>query len=302
MYCIQVLLSTFNGEKYIRTQLDSILRQKEVSIHCMIRDDGSIDNTFEILSEYNKQYENIELIKGENIGYGPSFMDLIRRSGDCDYYAFSDQDDVWEPQKLISAIDKLKSHTGNTPIMYFSNCTIVDDNLKEIGMLHNKRDIIPSKKISALLQGFAPGCTMVFNTRSRDLIKMYRPQQIYAHDFWIPLLHIYLGKIIYDHDAHILYRQHENNVFGRNRSLLKLARIKLRFIRHQPNYYSRLAKDLIAGYGDLLDSSDLPQLMEISGYKNTIAKRFKLLVNKDVKRNTLRGTLILKILILSSRF
>lgn len=90
-----VLMSTYNGEKYLKEQIDSILNQVKVEVFLMIRDDGSSDNTIAILKEYERQNRNIKIIKGKNIGVGNSFMQLLYNSAEAEYYAFADQDDVW---------------------------------------------------------------------------------------------------------------------------------------------------------------------------------------------------------------
>jgi len=299
---VQVLLSTYNGEQFIQQQLDSLFNQTDVEVFCLVRDDGSSDNTMNILLENQEKYKNIKIISGKHIGYKASFFELIKISGEYDYYAFSDQDDVWESFKLIKAIEKIDRTNKGRPVMYFSNATVVDENLKKLGRLHSSRDIIPSEKTMALVQGFAHGCTLVFNHRSKDLILKYRPKQDYPHDFWIPLLHMYLGYVIYDQNSYILYRQHKENVFGKKRSFRKLIRLKLDFIIQRPNFYSQTAKELLIGYGEYLDEKDYQQLMDIADYKCSIKKYIKLLFNKNIKKNTFRGTFILKILILLLRF
>ena len=299
---VQVLLSTFNGAKFIQQQLNSIFHQKDVEIFCLVRDDGSTDETIEILMEYQHKHENLSFIRGNNIGYKLSFQELLKLSGKYDYYAFADQDDVWEPLKLKVAVEEIVRLNKRSPTMYFSNCTVVNSKLEKIGMLHSKENIVPEKKATALVQGFAHGCTMVFNKISRDLILNYQPEQIYAHDFWIPLLHIYLGDLIYDSNSYILYRQHNQNVFGEKRSLLELLTLKFNFTQHSKNYHSGTAKDLLNGYSNSLRKTEYKQLKDIAEYRHSLGKLIKLLFNKDIKRNTIRGTLILKMLIISARF
>ena len=299
---VQVLLSSFNGSKYIKQQIDSLLQQQEVEVHCLVRDDGSDDDTINILSQYQTQFKNFKYYCGNNVGYRASFMELIRMSGDFEYYAFSDQDDVWEPLKLKIAIDKISSSEENIPSMYFSNCTLVNDNLEKTGMLHSGgKRIIPDKQ-SAIVQGFAHGCTMVINRLSRDIINDYVPIQNYSHDFWIPLLHIFLGKVIYDEESYILYRQHSNNIFGKNRSFQRILKDKLAFLKSNKNFYSTTAKDLLTGYSRIMTKSDCDLLLEVSDYNNSLANKMKILSNKQVKKNSARGTFILKLLILFSRF
>ncbi|MBI9065666.1 MAG: glycosyltransferase [Salinivirgaceae bacterium] len=301
MKTVQVLLSSYNGEKYILQQLGSIFKQKGVDVFCLVRDDGSKDNTLNILLDCKKVYKNLEVIVGENIGYGASFLELIKLSGDFDFYSFSDQDDVWEPLKLIAAVEHIKK-MENVPTMYFSNLTIVDNELNKIGVLHNIGNPIPDDKLTALVQGFTHGCTMVFNKNSRNLVNSYKPLQSYAHDFWIPLIHFFVGKIIYDKNSFINYRQHDNNVFGQKRSLLRLLMLKLTFFSEKKNYYSLLAKDLILGFKNILNTEDYQNLKDISEYSNTFSGKLKLLFNRKIKRNTFKGTIILKFLILFSKF
>ena len=95
-------MSTYNGEKYLSQQIDSILNQKEIDVHLFIRDDGSYDNTWKLLEEYKQKYEKINIISAKNVGVGNSFMNLLYSVPNIyDYYAFSDQDDIWEPNKII---------------------------------------------------------------------------------------------------------------------------------------------------------------------------------------------------------
>ena len=106
---VSVLMSTYNGEKYIREQIESILNQKKVKVHLLIRDDGSQDSTIEIVKEYANKYPNVSVYAGKNIGIGNSFMELLRNAPEADYYAFADQDDVWLDGKLERAIELIKA-------------------------------------------------------------------------------------------------------------------------------------------------------------------------------------------------
>ena len=105
---ICVLMSTYNGDKYIIEQIESILNQKKVNVELLIRDDGSTDKTLEILEEYSKKYKNLKYYSGQNLKTARSFMDLLFRAGEYEYYSFSDQDDVWDLDKLTVGISYLK--------------------------------------------------------------------------------------------------------------------------------------------------------------------------------------------------
>ena len=97
-------MSTYNGERYLREQIDSILQQIDVEIELIIRDDGSNDGTVQIIEEYASKYPCISYYCGDNVGVGKSFMELLKNAPTADYYAFSDQDDVWLKDKLIRAV------------------------------------------------------------------------------------------------------------------------------------------------------------------------------------------------------
>ncbi|RKL61647.1 glycosyltransferase family 2 protein [Thermoanaerobacteraceae bacterium SP2] len=299
---VQVLLSSYNGQEYIGQQLDSILNQQGVEVHCLVRDDGSTDSTINILRDYQRRYENIEVIEGVNIGYKKSFMELVYLSGEHNYYAFADQDDVWKPEKMLRAIEKLSEENDNRPAMYCSNCIITDQNLNKIRMLHNSGNIVPETKVQALVQGFAQGCTMVFNRKARDLILKYKPKQDYAHDFWIPLILNFLGKIIYDKNSYILYRQHEDNYFGTKSSIKKAIKFKSVLFNRKRNFYSNMIAEILEGYRDILGKDDRLMLENIISYRNSIVNKAKLILNRQLKRNTFAGTLFIKILIFFSRF
>lgn len=115
-----VLLSTYNGEKYLEEQLNSLIKQEDVELRILVRDDGSKDRTHEILDKWQKR-GHINWYEGKNKGAAQSFMDLIYNAPEADYYAFCDQDDVWLPEKLKVAIDKIRESNEAMPCMYISS-------------------------------------------------------------------------------------------------------------------------------------------------------------------------------------
>lgn len=297
---IQVLMSTYNGANYLKQQLDSILCQEDVEVHCLIRDDGSTDDTLSILEEYKTAYSNIDLIVGDNLGYKASFMELLYcSSAEYDYFAFADQDDIWLKDKLSVAINKLSASESSSS-MYFSNCTLVDENMKEFGMLHRDRRFIPSTHNQSIVLGFAHGCTMVFGQVARDLILKHRLKNNLAHDYWIPLVMMYLGQCIYDEDSYILYRQHAANTFGSDDSWWTVIKTKFKNLDVDKNKYSLAAQELLDGYSEDLSLDDFDNLTKISNYRKR--GKMSLLFDSRMKRNTLRGTLYLKLMILISHF
>lgn len=128
---VAILLSTYNGEKYIKEQMDSLLAQTYPNIKIYIRDDCSTDNTLEILKTYED--DRIVLIEGEkNLGYPGGFYELLRRCDEEDFYSFCDQYDVWLPEKIERAVDKLKDMNEATPNLYYAGYDFYDSQLNYI--------------------------------------------------------------------------------------------------------------------------------------------------------------------------
>ena len=125
-----VLMATYNGEKYLREQVDSIIGQHNININLIVRDDGSTDSTINILSEYEEK-GLLTYTKGANLGPARSFMELLKFSPISDYYAFSDQDDIWLPDKIKTAVDMMKEDEEK-PALYFCQTQLVDENLKKM--------------------------------------------------------------------------------------------------------------------------------------------------------------------------
>ena len=155
---VQILMSTYNGQTYLRKQIESILRQTYQNIELVIRDDGSKDETVSILREYEQQFKNIRVIYGKNVGVNNSFFLLLEQCN-ADYIAFADQDDIWLPEKIQSAVEKLDKY--NVPAVYTCNKILIDGN-DYITKKNNNRDMKPSFS-NALVENICTGCTIVMN-------------------------------------------------------------------------------------------------------------------------------------------
>lgn len=127
-----ILLSTYNGEKYIEQQINSLLKQTYKNINIYVRDDGSKDGTLEILKKYEEKGE-IFLIQGKNIGFINSFMELLKKVEKADYYSFCDQDDVWNEDKIERAVRALEKEDNDKILLYASNYEFYDSNMEFLG-------------------------------------------------------------------------------------------------------------------------------------------------------------------------
>lgn len=219
---IQILMSTYNGSQYIRTQLDSIAAQDIEEKSLLVRDDGSSDNTVEIIEKYREKNPWISYYRGENIGVQRSFLELMSQADeDADYIALADQDDEWLPDKLsraVACLEKMKKESAGSdvPLLYCSDKQIVGRDLEPLNVTVSR----VVRKISfgnALVQNICTGCTAVANRTLIDLIKHCppeKPEYIIMHDWWLYLTAACFGKVYYDQEAHIRYRQHGNNTSG----------------------------------------------------------------------------------------
>ena len=232
MYTVQVLLSTYNGEAYLKEQLDSILNQKNVAVKLFVRDDGSSDGTVDILRAYAALHDNICYLCGENCGVVASFFRLFELSDpDVDFYALSDQDDVWDEDKLSIACQKLEQmrkakspkkkkndsqiRVFATPLLYCCDAWNTDDALNPLSesMQTAGKELIPDFR-NALIENIARGASIVFNQALMSYIRISMPQDIYMHDWWLYLVASCFGEVYYDSAAHYKYRQHAGNTLG----------------------------------------------------------------------------------------
>lgn len=296
---VQVLLSAYNGEKYIKKQIESILNQKEVEVSLLIRDDGSSDKTIEIIGKLADENSNITFYKGENLGPARSFMDLLNKSNEVSYYAFADQDDVWEPKKLISAINKLKEE--NKPELYMSALEIVDEELNSIEIKQVDGNFTFE---GAMIKNFATGCTLVLNKKLRDIIKSYNPTYLIMHDSWITrVCYAIGGNVIIDEDYYIKYRQHTGNVLGyKDEGLQKLKRqFKIAF-KNNVSMRVNIAKELKQGYNEMLTEEAKEVIENLINYRQSKEAKKWLLKNKNFRTTNSVINIKMKLAIILNKF
>lgn len=299
---VLVLMSTYNGEQFLHEQLDSILNQKNVEATLLIRDDGSIDTSKEIIKKYIQKFpDRIILVESDNIGFARSFSELLRIAymnyNEFRYFAFADQDDVWEAHKLYSAVSLLKNLSDdNLPVTYCSNTALVDRNLKFLKYAWGNRDVTITKPM-AMVQSYATGCTMVFNKKAVELYVTHIPKQVSRHDFLMYQICAFLGKVIYDKNSYIKYRQHGNNQIGRP-SFGKRMKIRMqgRYKEHVLEKQNRLFLD---AYKDLLSIDDIELLSRVAFYRKSLFTKFALLLDHRIKFDSFEANFffILKILL-----
>jgi len=218
---VAILLSTMQGRSYLREQLDSILNQTHTSWTIWASDDGSNDGTHTVLEEYQARLGKSRLTKlsGPAAGFVANFLSLTCNADImADYYAYADQDDIWEADKLARALVWLQTIPIDVPALYCSRTRHVDVNNQDIGF--SRRFAKAPGFANALVQSIAGGNTMVFNDAARRLLRMAGADvKVVSHDWWAYLLVTGCGgKVFYDSAPTVRYRQHATNLVGRNTS------------------------------------------------------------------------------------
>ena len=284
-----VLMSTYNGEKFLKEQLDSLVAQEGVDISILVRDDGSKDGTKDILDTYREQGK-LEWYTGENLRSARSFLHLLNHAGEAEYYAFSDQDDYWLPDKLIAATEKLEKAKGE-PALYFCQTQLVDKHLNKMETPH----IHPLVTFGeSLVYHFVGGCTMVMNAELKKIISRYSPEFLSMHDVWIYVVAMAVGaKVFFDAEPHILYRQHGGNVVGQGFGWKTTWKRRInRIVRDKEHVRYRLAREVQKGFSDIMTAENRSLLEKFLAGHRSFIKRLSIVTdprfhcgNRGVYRN-----------------
>ena len=300
---ILVLMSTYNGEQYIDEQLESIENQEvDIPLNILIRDDGSTDNTVNIIRKYQDKYHNIELITGKNIGCNASFFELINYAKDFDFYAISDQDDVWIKDKLKNGINEIKKNDSNIPILYGSCSYLVRDDLIPYGKTQcQKRKILLTNSI---IQNFIPGHSQIMNAKMLELLKgKIDSSRIYVYDFWITNVAVLFGKVIFSNQPYTYYRMHTNNVIGYGKS--KIAWIKeriRRFKKGDGNAIYRQVEYFYEMYSKDMSKKDSNEIKKFLKLNKDVIKRIKFILFTKLYRQKKSETIMFKLIYLLGKY
>jgi rhamnosyltransferase len=216
---ILVLMATYNGARYVREQVESILSQSEVDVTLQILDDKSTDNTMEIIAEIASLNSNVQVFQNnQNVGIPAinffALLNRVEKPESFQYFAFADQDDNWLPSKLERSISKLVEHKSS---LYASGLRLWNGS-EQFGFMRKDK---PQKKFDHLFQSASAGCTYVFNYSIYSLLKHitvsvnFKEWKHFSHDWFIYFItRTNNHKVYIDSESYILYRIHENNNFG----------------------------------------------------------------------------------------
>ena len=253
---IDILMATYNGEKYLVEQLDSIINQTYHNWNLLIRDDNSTDKTLEIIQNYHKKDKRIKILKDNkgNLGIVRNFEELLK-SSESEFIMFSDQDDIWVENKLdmyLKMIEKIK----NKGFMIHSDAILFDKNKSNI----LKDTFISKKAINRGLENvffnyFVQGATILISKEIKNFILPF-PKEVYLHDRYIHLISELFFERIFVNKALIYYRQHGDNQIGAKNTIREL--LSKRYFDERDR---QLVKVIYNKYGSLL-TEDKKKLIE----------------------------------------
>lgn len=313
MKSVLVLLSTYNGERYLREQLDSLYAQEDVDMQILIRDDGSSDRTSEIINDYRQKKSRLAVYFDENVGANYSFFKLIEYAvtdmPKYDYYAFCDQDDVWFKEKLSSAIQQLEN-TENEYKLLYTGYTSTDAELNPINGDNKVREI--NSFGANIVSNHIQGCRMVFNRRLLEMINLINCEKIKKlfneipsfHDSWAIIVAFALGgAVIADLNPRMYYRQHGHNVVGDGGSkwnlLIKRIRTYLTTNTCSKSFRCKCVQILM---WDEIPFANRELIDLCANYRKSISKKLKLLLRKDMYEYGIVENIGVALLILFNRF
>lgn len=280
---IDILLATYNGEKFVKEQIESILNQTYENFNLIISDDASTDNTLNILEEYEKKDTRIKVFKKEkNKGLIDNFEFLLKNVT-SDYFMFSDQDDIWKKDKIEKSINKLKEESSG---LVYTDLEIVDEKLNVIYPSYWKykqiyKKIIKYNNFEALyLNNFVTGCTILAKSKYiKDILPLPRNSKFVLHDYWTALIISAKDKISYVEEPTIQYRQHKNNRVGSSRKSDQLENFE--------DLRNLFIKVKIEHFEVFKENIEKIKTKEISKYTNEALKYFENL--KKVKYINLKN-------------
>jgi len=283
---VDVLLATYNGEKFLEEQLQSLEQQEDVNVRVWANDDGSEDATLEILLKWQRSGLIKDISTTKRVGSTGAFLKLLSEHSDSEYVAFCDQDDVWDPLKLITQVGKL---TSEMPMAITSRRLYIDSVGSIIGESRRLRKA-PSFE-NAMVENIAPGNTILINRRAIELINEFPKPRVTHYDSWVYLLITAFGKVEFLNQPLTKYRIHENNLVGLRRYVFR------RFITSTQNYLKQAqyfndhaAKDI-----SNCKRSSLEDLVYIFEKRNTFQK-FVQLLNLEVTRQRKLDAFVIKVI------
>ncbi len=290
---INIILAAYNGEKYIREQIESILKSNYKNWKLWIFDDGSADGTHRIVEEYVLRYPDKIIFRcnPSNKGVIRNFLEGVQTAADynnsiqedeavvadedcetetvTDYYMFCDQDDVWMSDKIDKTIMQMKKeerkYGQDIPVAVFTDALVVDINLNILNRSFYKCNKLDTRKVDLphiMMENKLIGCTVMFNESLRKLMHT-QPANARYHDWWVALIAAAFGHISFLPSATLFYRQHGGNVVG-SRNFIDYIKDRISSLPKQREVIYKTARQAEEFYWIYQD--DMPAKQKIQVY------------------------------------
>jgi len=279
MSLVSIIIATYNGEKYIAEQIDSILKSSYQDVEIYICDDGSQDGTMDILREYEDKYPDIIHVNQneKNLGVTLNFLEAICRTT-TDYVMLCDQDDVWKIDKIAMTLKRMRHMEAQLDkklaMAVFTDAKVVDAGLNTIDDSFFKSSHLNPRKTDLphlLMENKLIGCTIMINASLRKVIQGFDlPVYAKLHDGWIGLIASSIGKIGYIDETTLLYRQHENNVVG-NQTFISYIKDRMSSLKKQKealNILQRQAQEFLYLYGSIISDDNKVIISKFANLSN----------------------------------
>ncbi|MGT2828108.1 glycosyltransferase family 2 protein [Streptococcus hillyeri] len=301
---VNILMATYNGERFLAEQIESIQQQTFTDWKLLIRDDGSSDRTREIIQQFVEQDDRISFINPDettNLGVIKSFFTLLKHEK-ADYYFFSDQDDIWLPEKMALTLAEARNHAQTDPLMVYTDLKVVNQQLEVINdsMIRSQSHHANTELLQELTENTVTGGTAMINHALAE--RWTATDNLLMHDWYLALLATAFGKLIYIDQPTELYRQHDNNVLGArtwSKRLYKWMRPHLLFSKYwqliidsQRQAKHLLNMDISAEQKDLIEKF-------ISLQEYGFFERMAILKNYGFRKNRTFHTIVFRTLLMT---
>lgn len=269
---VAVLVSTYNGEKYIEEQLDSIINQSYKNIDIYVRDDCSKDNTLAILKKLAKEKKIILMKSDKNLGYPEAFYEMLKKAK-ADYYAFSDQDDVWEKDKIEIAVNNLNKSNEKVPALFYANYEVTDVDLK-----HIRYSVGPNRKPDfrySIFSSLGLGFTYVLNHSAKELVLNKRSVKNITKDVWIGMLISAFGDVYFSDKSCAKHRRNPGAYSSQDTTFISIQKDRVKkFLKNDGfNKVKSVIEEFYDMFRDKLKEED-KKTIELFLFGNRLKKMF----------------------------
>lgn len=300
---VTVVLATYNGERFLPEQLESLAVQSRRPDRLVLRDDGSTDHSVELVRAWADQRGvALQQVTGPRLGPALSFLKALQAAEPADIFLFCDQDDVWQPYKIERALNLVPWGEGAAPTLCATRLEVVDEQLTPMRLSPLPNGL---SFASATCESLLTGCTMAFNAAFRELLVRALPQNAAMHDWWCYLLATSANGAVlhFDPTPTVRYRQHGGNALGAGPigGSALLAR-GLRFIGRDSAMRSRQLQEFAELQGPALAPQASAVLYQLLAAKHGLVPRLRAAFTAPIRRQTFLATLTTRLALLTNRF